>query len=68
MPEDMELNGEEFDISICMETLEHIPPDLVGGYLKELSKATKNYIFISVPNEIGVVFLFKHLVKKWLPA
>ena len=64
MPADMQLNGEEFDISICMETLEHLPPDLVGGYLKELAKATKNYIFISVPNEIGIVFLSKHLIKK----
>ena len=62
-PEDIDLNGEKFDIAICMETLEHIPTGLVAGYIEELSKATKDYLFVSLPNEIGVVFFFKHLVK-----
>ena len=60
----MVLNGELFDIAICLETLEHVPPNLVKPYLEELSKATNGYIFISVPNEKGLVFLFKYLIKK----
>ena len=31
-PEDMKINGERFDISICMDTLEHIPPELIDSY------------------------------------
>jgi len=63
-PEEMELRGEQYDISICMETLEHVPSQMVAPYLEELAKATKEYIFITVPNEIGIVFFFKHIVKK----
>ena len=51
-PEEMQLKGETFDISICMDTLEHVPPDLVNAYLKELAKSTKKYIFVTMPNEI----------------
>ena len=63
-PQEMGIAGEQFDISICMETLEHIPPQMVAPYLEKLAKATKQYIFITVPNEIGVVFFFKHIIKK----
>lgn len=63
-PENMDLNGERFDISLVMETFEHIPPNLVSPYLKALSEATRGYIFITVPNEIGVVFFCKYLVKR----
>jgi 2-polyprenyl-3-methyl-5-hydroxy-6-metoxy-1,4-benzoquinol methylase len=63
-PEDMRLNGEQFDISICMDTLEHVPPHLVEAYLDELSRATTAYIFISAPNEKGIVFFGKYLIKK----
>lgn len=63
MPEEMGVSGEQYDISICMETLEHIPPQMVAPYLEVLSKATKEYIFITVPNEIGVVFILKYIAK-----
>jgi len=65
-PENMEIGGEKFDISICMDTLEHVPPKLVDPYLYELSRVTTGYIFISVPNEKGVVFFFKYFFKKLL--
>jgi len=65
MPEEMGIRGEQYDISICMETLEHIPPQMVASYLEQLAKVTKEYIFVTVPNEIGIVFFFKHIVK-WL--
>ena len=62
-PKEMGIVGEQFDISVCMETLEHIPPQMVAPYLEELAKATKKYVFVTVPNEIGIVFFFKHIVK-----
>ena len=62
-PEEMRTQGREFDVSLCMETLEHIPPNLVRPYLKELGKVTRSYLLITVPNEIGPVFLSKYAVK-----
>ena len=65
-PEEMEIEirGEQYDISICMETLEHVPPQMVSPYLEQLAKATKEYVFITVPNEIGIVFFLKYIVKR----
>ena len=55
---------EDFDISIALETLEHAPPDLVNGYLRKMALHTRDCIFISVPNEKGIVFLAKWLSKR----
>jgi len=55
-----------FDIGICMETLEHVPPDLVDPYLCELSKMIRGHLFITVPIERGVPFLVKHGLKSIL--
>ncbi len=63
-PGEMGINKEQFDISVCMETLEHVHPQMVKPYLEKLARATKGYIFITVPNEIGIVFFFKHIVKR----
>jgi hypothetical protein len=54
---------ELFDIAICMETLEHIPSELVDLYVEKLSKITKGYFFVTVPVEKGPVFFLKHLGK-----
>ncbi|PIE35304.1 hypothetical protein CSA56_04815, partial [candidate division KSB3 bacterium] len=63
-PDEMGISGNMFDISICMDTLEHVPPDIVEPYLEQISKATTQYVFITVPNEKGIVFFFKYLIKK----
>ena len=47
-----------------METLEHLSPQLIDGYLRKLARQTRHYILITVPNEKGLVFLSKWLVKK----
>ena len=60
------LDGTTYDISICMETLEHIPPHDVDGYLHELARATRRYVFITVPNETGVIFLVRCLARAYL--
>ena len=52
-----------FNAAAALETIEHLPPDIVGDYLKELARVTNGYMFITVPNEIGPVFLLKHIGK-----
>jgi SAM-dependent methyltransferase len=63
-PLEMALAGEQFDVSVAMETLEHVPPDLVDPYLRELAVATRGYCFVTVPNEIGLLFIAKYLTKR----
>ena len=66
-PEQMHLStNDRFDIAVAMETLEHIPPYMLDEYLQRLAEHTDRYIFITVPNEKGVVFIFKWLLKKLL--
>lgn len=59
---EMGLDGERFDLGICLETLEHIPPERVEPYLQALAGAV-DWLFVSVPNEKGPVFAFKYLAK-----
>ena len=61
-PDDVQLS-ESFDVSVCMETLENVPLDMVDPYLELLSTHTSKYTFITVPIEKGVVFAVKHLIK-----
>jgi hypothetical protein len=56
------------DITISLETLEHIPEAELLLYLDELQRITKNTLVVSVPIEFGPVFLIKHLVKRLVPG
>ena len=56
--------NEKFEIAICLETIEHLPPEDLEHYLIFLSSIFKNYLFISIPNEIGLFFIIKYLIKK----
>jgi len=61
---DMALTGgERFDIAVIMETLEHLAPDVLDGYLEKTAEHLGGYLFITVPNEKGIVFLGKWLAK-----
>ncbi len=62
-PDDVQID-EQFDVAICMDTLEHVPPNLVDPYLAKISEVTEQFIFVTVPNEKGVVFALKYLIKK----
>lgn len=62
-PAEMDLGSERFDVAIAMETLEHVPDEVVRAYLEKLASVTDQYIFITAPNEKGIVFFFKHIVK-----
>jgi hypothetical protein len=65
-PEDIPLAEGPFDVGICMETLEHIPPELVEPYLFRLSRVIDGYLFITVPIERGLIFLVKQILKRTL--
>ena len=53
-----------FDLSISMETLEHLPGNVLPAYILKLKEATESYAFFSFPNERGLVFLMKYYFKK----
>jgi 2-polyprenyl-3-methyl-5-hydroxy-6-metoxy-1,4-benzoquinol methylase len=54
----------KFDIAVCMETLEHLPLNELREYLARLKASTSGYLFVTVPNEKGPLFLLKYGVKK----
>lgn len=55
---------EKFNLAAALETLEHVPPDMVDRYLSELAKVVEGHFLVTVPNEKGLVFLIKFLLKK----
>lgn len=62
-PNQIRSPGIKYELGICMETLEHLPVDLVDPYLQKMSELVDGYFLVTVPNEIGPVFAVKHLVK-----
>ena len=65
-PDQMDVGNAPFDVAICMETLEHIPPQMVKLYLRKLASSTPEYLFITIPNETGIIFFLKYLMKRVL--
>lgn len=62
-PSDFSNDGKKYEVSICLETLEHIPAADLEAYIRQLSVKTIHYCLISVPNEKGPVLFFKHIIK-----
>lgn len=62
-PEDFSNNSQCYEISVCLETLEHIPAADLEAYIRQLASKTTKYCLISVPNEKGPVLFFKHIIK-----
>lgn len=60
--------NQQFDYTMSLETLEHIPDRLLDGYIEFLARVTKKRLYITVPVEVGPVFLAKYLVKRMLPG
>lgn len=54
----------QFNVAAALETLEHVPPEMVAPFLDELRRVTRGHLFVTVPNELGPVFLAKYLGKK----
>ncbi len=63
-PSTFNQKNEMFDISLAMETLEHLPGRMLDDYLSKLAAGTTKYGFFSVPNEKGIVFFLKYFAKK----
>jgi 2-polyprenyl-3-methyl-5-hydroxy-6-metoxy-1,4-benzoquinol methylase len=64
-PEEMRLDkNDTFNIAVAMETLEHVPPQMVDEYLSKVAQHLDGYFFVSVPNEKGIFFLAKWIIKK----
>ncbi len=63
-PSEMEIDPDGYDIGLSLETMEHVPPEMVDGYLKIMAGAVKGAVFFTVPNEIGLPFLAKMTAKK----
>jgi hypothetical protein len=55
--------SENINLFISLETLEHIPPHSLEEYILKICQAKPDWIFISVPNEKGLIFFLKHLIK-----
>ena len=58
---------QRFDYSVSLETLEHIPDHVLRGYIEFLARVTKKQLLVSVPVEIGPIFLAKYLAKAFFP-
>lgn len=56
--------NQQFDYTMAMETLEHIPDALLAGYIEFLARVTKRQLLITVPIEVGPVFLAKYMAKR----
>lgn len=65
-PEEMVVDTDEYDLGISLETIEHIPPAIVDGYLQIISRSVTTIVFFTVPNETGLPFLIKYIAKKVL--
>ena len=64
-PEEMCLDRNDiFSLAVAMETLEHIPPQILDSYLQKIAQHLDGYFFVSVPNEKGILFLTKWMLKK----
>jgi hypothetical protein len=55
---------EHFDVAVSMETFEHVPEDVLDGYIDRLAELTDGLGLITVPNEIGPICLAKQALKK----
>lgn len=64
-PDQLDCGDEVVSCALSLETLEHIPIECLDGYLKKIASLLVDggLFFVSVPNEKGPVFFFKHIVK-----
>ncbi len=63
-PDQMTMDAGGYDIGISLETMEHVPPDMVNGYLEKFAQNVKTAVFFTVPNEIGIPFAIKSSQKR----
>lgn len=49
------IKSETFDLVVSMEVLEHLPVESLSKAMNEISRVTKKYILISVPNRENIM-------------
>lgn len=54
-----------FDLAIAMEVFEHLTEQTIEEYLNFLKSILKGYLIVTVPVEIGPVFLLKYIIKRF---
>jgi SAM-dependent methyltransferase len=54
-----------FDLGVALETLEHMPDEVLDAYLEQVQRTCARFL-VTVPNEKGLVFLAKWTAKKVL--
>jgi hypothetical protein len=54
----------KYELGVCMETMEHLPAADLAAYISKLRQSVSQYLFITVPNEKGPVFLLKYVMKR----
>lgn len=54
--ENLPFNTDEFDLVACLEVLEHLPQSVFKKALNELSRVSRKYIIVSVPNRQNLQF------------
>ena len=42
------------------------PPELLDDYLAEMARVLDGWLFVTVPNEKGILFLSKYLIQKFV--
>jgi hypothetical protein len=62
-PEDIPLENYKYNIGISLETLEHIPQDLVEPFLSRLASVIDGYFFITIPVERGFSLLVATIIR-----
>jgi hypothetical protein len=58
-----DIPNEQFDVSLCLETLEHMPDEIAEGYIAKMAQVSK-LCLITVPVESGISFTIKEALKK----
>ena len=60
--------SERFNVFLSLETLEHLDENVLDEYLAEIKKTLDEgaMIIVSVPNELGLLFALKTVLKKVL--
>jgi len=58
------VEGERFDTVLCLETLEHLTPEVAADYVAAIADVATGHFLVTVPNEKGPVFLTKYVVKR----
>lgn len=56
---------EQFDIGLCMETMEHLPDELLENYIDLFASCVRGRMIVTVPNEIGPLCAAKQITKKF---